>query len=384
MWLRSLALEHFRNYQSQQFDFSVDTDVHLLLGENGSGKTNILEAIALLALTRSCRFADDEDMVLWDAHYFRVQGMIECIDGTKKTLECVYQRQPRRKAFFVNGVRTSTTQFIGSFPVSVFLPQDLSLFSGSPGQRRQFFDRILCQVLPEYFRHFLTYAKVLKQRNALLRRVAHGEMSQDSLLFWDRELAESGSVLTLSRLELLETLNVALREELAGFGVRWESASLSLKRATVQRSKDALIVEFLQCLQDTRTRDLALLHTTVGPHREDWSLEVNGRNIAVFASRGQQRLCLLALLFLQLSYIELRCGEKPVVLLDDVSSELDEEHQECVLRMLDGHQVFVSGVHPFEAFAGAVWHVSSGSCEAPNSASANASAASSGRGISVR
>ncbi|OGJ54957.1 hypothetical protein A3D11_02700 [Candidatus Peribacteria bacterium RIFCSPHIGHO2_02_FULL_49_16] len=364
MRLRSLTLEQFRNYSSTELLFAPEQKLHLFHGENGSGKTNLLEAIALLALTKSCRSTNDEDMILWDATHFRVQGMVEYVDSTMKMLECVFQRFPRRKAFFINGVRVSSTQFIGSFPVIIFLPQDLSLFSGPPAIRRQFFDRVLCQVLPEYFREFLQYSKVLKQRNALLRRIAQGMLKEIELDFWDEELAKAGSVLILARLELLETLNVTVREELLGFGVEWENITLSWKRSTSERSFDLLKKEFVQCLLHHRARDRALLYTSVGPHRDDWSCEVNGRNIATFASRGQQRLCFLALLFLQLSYVELRCLQKPIVLLDDVFSELDCIHQECVLRMLEGYQVFLSTVHSRDIFGGCIWSVSEGRIQA--------------------
>lgn len=363
MHLLSLSLEHFRSYQSAALRF--ENDVQLFLGSNGSGKTNLLEAIAMLSLTKSFRSREDLDLVHWGDDFLRVTGDAVTDAGEPVRLEVTSVLSPRRqKGLFRNDVRVSTGQIVGLLPTVTFLPQDLSLFSGPPGERRRFLDQLLCQVSPEFLTVSAGYQKVLQQRNALLKRIARAEASSDDLLLWDRQLSARGSALTAARLELIETLTLTFQRELECLGEQWDDVQLVYSRKGTARERSAMEEELMALLLQNRERDILLQSTTVGPHREDWQVTCSGRALPGFASRGQERTAVLALLFLQVSYMELRRGEKPLILLDDVFSELDDAHQFALLSNLGGYQVFLTTTHlPPALGALSLWEVTKGSVE---------------------
>ena len=342
MRLLSLALTQFRSYASLSLDLSQG-DVHLFVGGNGVGKTNLLEAVSILSLTRSCLGTEEADILQWGTGYYRVRGAVRDDAEQDRTLEVVSQQAPRvQKACFLNDVRRQVEEIVGVMPTVVFLPQELQLFSGAPAQRRKFLDRLLCQVSPEYLLSLTRYQQVLKQRNSLLKRIAEGTASPEDLAPWDRHLVEHGVPVTLARLELIGTLQLTLPEEVAALGENWRDVEILYDRRGSACDRDALTEEYLVQLEENRRRDCILLATGAGPHREDWHIAVGGRPIQTFASRGQQRASLLALLLLQVSYLELRCGEKPVILLDDVFSELDLHHQRALIQSLSGYQVLIT------------------------------------------
>ncbi len=370
MRVLSLFLEHYRNYGTLAVDFPLpgtlrpDDDLHLFVGPNGSGKTNILEAIALLSLTKSFLGLEEDDLRKWGTEFYRVKAQIRSDAGEREELEIVSQVAPRRqKACFRNGVKMSTSQMVGRLPVVTFLPQELSLFAGPPADRRRFLDQILSQVSPDYFVALMDYQKVLKQRNALLKSIAEGQADVSFLEPWNEEIAALGSALTLLRLELVETFNLALREETQALGETWKEVFVSYRRTGESRLQEQLRQEMLEHLKKSVERDVILRSTTVGPHRDDWEIHADGRSLISFASRGQQRIAVLALLLLQASYLEVRRGEKPVILLDDIFSELDGNHREKLLGAFSAHQVIVTATEmPVDAgtFMGVVRKVEGG------------------------
>jgi DNA replication and repair protein RecF len=361
MRLQSLQLEHFRSYESADIAFDGG-NVHLLIGPNGSGKTNILEAISILSITRSCRGRDEQELPRWGSAHYRVTGLVRSDAGIEKRLEVVSEVTPRqRKATFINDVKTGLGSFVGFLPTITFLPQDLLLFSGPPAERRRFLDLLLSQVSPDYLQTLSGYQKILKQRNALLRRIAEGHPDDGMLTLWDRELSKRGSLLTLARLEMIETLNLTLAEEMASLGESWPDARLFYQRKGEAHTAVELEQDLFAQLTQNRERDLILLSTTSGPHREDWQAVAGGRELPTFASRGQERVAVLALLLLQVSYLELKRGEKPVLLLDDAFSELDDGHQAALLSALEGYQVIMTSTRvPPNAEGARIWKVESG------------------------
>lgn len=339
----SLQLANFRSYAALELELPRGPGCVALLGDNGAGKTNLVEALSILSLTRSCRGSDDAEVVRWNEPFYRLRAAIEADDGTAKTVEAVCEFSPRRrKALFVNDVKTSSSDFVGLVPTVTFLPQDLLLFSGPPAERRRFLDQLLSQVSPEYLAALSRYQHVLQQRNALLKTLAQAGGDTSVLDVWDREAAASGATVTLRRLELVGTFTLTFAEELARLGERWDDVSLRYDRKTTARKPGELEDELFRLLRASRDRDIQLQATLAGPHREDWQVSVGGRDIPTFASRGQERTAVLALLFLQVSYLQLARGETPVLLLDDACSELDERHQQLLLSGFPGAQVFLT------------------------------------------
>ena len=361
MRIRSLQLTQFRSYSSLSLALG-EGDLHVFTGANGSGKTNLIEAVAVLSLLRSAQGLEEEDLVAHGTDFYRVRGALTFDAGEEETLEVTSQLTPRRqKAAFRNDVRVPPSRLVGRLPAILFLPQDLELFAGPPAGRRRFLDILLSQVSPEYDRSLSEYQRLLKQRNALLRRIADREAKRADLATWDAALAEKGSTVTIARLELLETFSLALRDELHRLGEPWAEAEMVYDRRGTEREADALRDELVHLLAHAHDKDILLCQTSVGPHRDDWQVRVDGHQLPRVASRGQQRTAVLALLFLESCYLELRRGEKPVVLLDDVFSELDDAHQERVLESFPGHQVFLTTTHvPKTIHTATVWNVRKG------------------------
>lgn len=364
MRVRSLSLEQFRNYDSLTLDIEKGS-VHVLLGENGAGKTNILEALSILSLTKSCLGTEEADLLRWGTEYYRVRADVVSDAGEELTLEVVSQIAPRKqKACFVRDVRTPVSEMVGLLPVVLFLPRDLELFTGQPAERRRFLDQMLCQVSPLYLQHLATYQKILKQRNSLLRHIREGNARPSDLEVWNTTLAETGASVTVQRLELMEVLQCSLPKELEALSEAWEDVELCYLRKGESHTQEECSRELLQLLQHYQERDILLSSTTVGPHRDDWELSVEGRNITTFASRGQQRTAVLALQFLEVSFLELRRNEKPIILLDDVFSELDDRHQCALLESFDAHQVLITTTHlPTTLHDAHVWEVRDGVVE---------------------
>lgn len=337
-------------------------NLHLLLGPNGAGKTNVLEALSVLSEGESFLGRGEEEMVTWGENYYRIRVETMGDAGEKMTLEAVSERLPRiRRAFFVQDVRVPAKEFCGTLPTMVFLPQNLDLFTGPPASRRRLLDRALRQVSPQYRVALEIYQKTLKQRSALLRHIADNKGKIADLAVWNGVLAKEGAKITMRRLELLGVLQCTLAEELERLGEHWMGPTFQYERTGECRDEEGISCEMLQELERVTERDILLQATSIGPHRDDWGLFVSERTFPSFASRGQQRTAVLALLFLLGSYLELQRGEKPVVLLDDVFSELDMNHQKALLSTFGDHQVLITATHQPEGLENAVvWNVGRG------------------------
>ncbi len=322
----------------------------------------MLESVSVLSLTKSPLGVEEEYVQQWETMFYRVRGEARNDKNEQFTLEVVSQSQPRKqKACFLNDVRVQVSQMIGALPTVLFLPQDLQLFSGPPAERRRFIDQLLSQVSPDYFRALSDYVKYLKQRNVLLKHIAQGMAGRGELEPWDHKLAETGSAVTVARLELMETFGLTLADEIAQLGEQWNEVRIVYDRSSESHDLLEIHADLLAAFRSAQDRDILLQSTSSGPHRDDWAITVDGHRLTSFASRGQQRTCVLALLFLEASFVELRRGERPIILLDDVFSELDDRHQEGVMRAFADHQVLITGTHlPKNMAEGTVWRVEEG------------------------
>ena len=361
MRVTSLSLQQFRSYTALDLVFG-DGDLHVLQGANAAGKTNLLEAFSLLSTGRSFLGVEEDHLIAWGHMYYRIRATVRSDARETQTIEIVSQSAPRRqRAGFLNDVRMPIGRLTGMLPAVTFLPQDLELFSGSPARRRDLLNDLLVQVAPEFSAHLQTYQKVLKQRNALLKKIREGTGREQDLTVWDDALAREGAAVTLGHVELLKVLQCTLEEELHALGEAWRQVELLYDRHGRATTFEGIESELKHDLLHFRERDLLIGTTTIGPHRHDWRIDVEGRELATFASRGQQRPAVLALLFLQVSYMEVRRGEKPVILLDDVFSELDHVHQERLMTSLKGHQVLLTTTHGVPGVSSAtVWEVGGG------------------------
>lgn len=361
MRINSLVLQNFRSYKALHIEVT-EQNVQVFSGPNGVGKTNILEAIVLLSLTKSFHSREESDLITWNEAFYRLQASVVTDAGMPRTLEVASQLEPRKKkAFYKDDIACKASQLVGILPTVQFFPQDLDLFTGSPARRRQFLDQLLCQVSPQYLQNLSTYQQVLKQRNALLKRINAATASVSDLLLWDQKLAELGAYITIDRLELIGLWQLTIRHELQQLGEHFTEVEFVYKRKGTRTEKAALTAELLQLLTESAPRDVLLQATSIGPHRDDWYLQVDGHTFTSFASRGQQRAAVLALILLQTSYLELKRNDRPIILLDDVFSEFDERHQMALLEVMQQSQVFItSAVTPPKINGAAYWQVMPG------------------------
>lgn len=331
MRIEGLELSNFRSYEHARFD--LHPDMTLVVGPNASGKTNLLESLYVLAVTKSFR-AKDRDLVRHGEDYFRVvarAGEVEYALGM--SLET---GSPAKKITH-SGVKRTLSGHVGTIQLVLFEPTDLELVAGPPEGRRRYLDFLLCQTDSAYLRVLQQYRRVLRQRNALLDGFEVGQV-RDQVFAWDLKLAELAVEIYERRQRLLGVLNEVvprLYKEIAGEGV-------SVELDYVPSVQGEYATEFLETLTRNLPRDLAAGFTTIGPHREDFKVRFKNNDITAVASRGEVRTTVLALKLAELEYDEAETGVRPVLLLDDVFSELDRDRRGFLLNRLGGHQTIIT------------------------------------------
>lgn len=319
MIIKNLILQNFRSYKKKSFEFNSTTT--LIIGDNGAGKSNILEAIFLLATGRSFRAERDEEMVLYGQEFGRVMGRGE----TELT---VFLGKPKR--FLVNNVPKRKMDFIGNLNAVLFRPEDIDLVLGSPSVRRNYWDNVLEQTDREYRRCNLSYQKGLRQRNKLLERIRDGEAERKQLLFWDELLIKNGEVITQKREQFLNFINQKLQKQKLKLRLEYDASRISPAR-----------------LQQYEVNEVAAAKTLIGPHRDDFKFIVQrqgkaAKDLSIYGSRGEQRMAVFAVKLNELEFIETVVGEPPLLLLDDIFSELDHDNRKKVFELMDKQQTIMT------------------------------------------
>ncbi|PJC22876.1 hypothetical protein CO059_01460 [candidate division WWE3 bacterium CG_4_9_14_0_2_um_filter_48_10] len=347
MQIKNLSLTNFRSYKKREFVFSPRTN--LIVGRNTTGKTNLLEAIFLLSSGTSPQAVLDREMIKEGEELAFVIGGI--IDGSvAKELEVqliasknfpTFERQRKSgvevkaeartvttKKFKINGVAKRLGDFLPEFHVVLFSPEDLNLVAGSPDLRRRFLDLALSNVEFRYRYAATEYEKVRKRRNRLLERINVGEAKESELSFWDAKLLEFGTFIQDERKKFFNEINTLITSH---FSLNYLISGLTAER-----------------LYEYRSREIAAETTLIGPHRDDFSfLLINQStnqpvNLSTFGSRSEQRRAVLALKKAELEFVERKISDRPVLLLDDIFSELDEENRARVSSLLNEGQVIIT------------------------------------------
>jgi len=330
MILDKIELIDFRNYQSQSFEFS--TGVNVVWGRNASGKTNLLEAIYILSTGNSFRAKLIDEMVRFGQELGRVSGKISEAKETRDlevmvTRGLVGGQRTLKRKYLVDGASKRRRDYIGLLPVVIFRPEDMDMLTGGPDIRRTFMDEILSQISEAYARSLSTYTQALRRRNKLLDAVREGLVSRYSLAFWDSLLIKHGLILIEEREGLVKYINSL-----------WERSELFNQLKMVY---DKSLISEMRLAQ-YKDEELAAGYTLVGPHKDDFRVVSDQRDLAIYGSRGEQRMTVLALKLGEIYFAEERGGEKPLLLLDDIFSELDQVHRKEVLRVMTGRQVVVT------------------------------------------
>jgi len=340
-----LRLNSFRNFKAKLLEFP--DGITVIIGPNASGKTNILESLFLLSTGKSFRAHLEEEMVSHNSEIARVKGRVKS-DGQITDLETILTRglidigksapeRVARKKMFVNGVAKRLIDFAGNFKVALFGPWDLDLVTESPSLRRKFLDSVLSQVDREYRRVALSYEKGLRQRNRLLLRIRDEGLSRSQLLFWDKLLVKNGDYIASAREELIASINFSFQFPGSFFQLAYDRSAISQAR-----------------LEQYAEEEVAAATTLVGPHRDDFIFQIQNpkskiqkeRELARFGSRGEQRMSVLWLKLAELAFIELKTGERPTLLLDDIFSELDHKHREIVIKAAQKQQTIITTADP--------------------------------------
>ncbi len=328
MIIKTITLTNFRNHQTYSLECKPDTT--LILGENGSGKTSILEAIYILTRGKSFR-ATDPEIIKRGTDFYRIE--LEYDNGEK--IIAIYN--DKNKTFLVSDKKSRRLPKKQKYPIVLFQPVDLNLISGSPSRHRDYFDRFFGQLSEEYSSHLSRYNKALHQRNELLK---HPDVTEADLFSWNLLLAKYGSSLFNYRKQFTEEINNTIND--VYYSIAENSDTVRLNYLTEVNTPSES--QYFNKLENLVSRDVVLGHTSFGVHRDDFQFEFNGKKADGSASRGETRSIILALKFVEAETLYEKLHQKPIVLLDDVFSELDETRRKCLVKNFKDHQVIITSV----------------------------------------
>lgn len=383
MQLVQLTLNNFRNYR--RLELAPLPGLTLIAGANAQGKTNLLEAIYLLATTRPARGGEAE-LIRWGAaaeglNAARVAGRAERRYGPVAVEVVVVGRDAgttgatghASKRLKVNGVARRASEVIGQITAVLFTASDIELITGPPAGRRRYLDITISQTDPAYVRALQRYSRVVLQRNHLLRRIDEGEAKLDELGYWDDELVSAGALIMHTRRRTMQALCIGARDYHGKLSDGREELQITYDPQTPLPEEgeettppvEEIAGRLRAALHRLRRREIASGVSLAGPHRDDLRFQLDGVPIAAYGSRAQQRTAALALRLAETAFLNAVNDDPPILLLDDILSELDEARRRAVLGLLhDAAQVFVSTAEP-DRFAGvgdaaAVYHVQAG------------------------
>ena len=364
MRVQSLSLKNFRNYE--QASITPDSGVTVFTGPNAQGKTNILEALHLCCLGRSHRTARDEELIRWGADSARVQILTQQMDGTHEVTILLSRSQKKKKTVRIGARQAERIgELFGHVCGVLFSPEDLSIVKDGPADRRRFLDMQLSQLRPQYFYSLQRAVRTLNQRNALLKEIAKHPSLLPTLDMWDEQLARVGADIAQNRREAIAFLDGEARRAHASLTDGREELRLWYISQTVDAPDAA--EQLLGRLRAARSEDLRRMTTTVGIHRDDMGVTINGKEARTFASQGQQRSAVLSLKLAQLEMAARETGEAPILMLDDVMSELDPQRRRQLIERIDRVQTFVTCTDLSDlagARQGTVYHVENGTLRA--------------------
>lgn len=343
MHIQQLTLKNYRNYD--QLDLAFDDKINLIIGENAQGKTNLMEAIYVLAFTKSHRTAREKELIQWEKEYAKIEGRITKRNQSLPLEIVISSKGKKAKMNYMEQKRLS--DYVGALNVVMFAPEDLTLVKGVPQIRRRFIDMELGQIQPRYVYHLGQYQKILKQRNHLLKQMQRQSVFDRTMLtILTEQLIEHAATLVERRFNFLDLLRKWAGPIHRGISRGLESLEIQYSptiEVSETANKEKIVTTYLSKFKSLQDKEIDRGTTLIGPHRDDLLFFVNNKDVQTFGSQGQQRTTALSL---KLAEIELICnevGEYPVLLLDDVLSELDDYRQSHLLNTIKGKvQTFVS------------------------------------------
>ncbi len=341
MNVTSLSFEGFRNLEDGEI--KPCPGVNVFYGTNAQGKTNLIEAVWLLSGNKSFRGARDAEFIGFGKEAARINAGFFS-EGRDQTAALSFA--PGKKEAFINDIKQpSSSALLGKLCAVVFSPEHLSLVKGSPNERRSFIDGAVCQIKPSFRDTLLEYSRTLKQRNALLKDIPYHSELSGTLDAWDYRLSVLGASVMRTRMKYISRLCECAGHYHDGISDGKEKLSIEYACSVPEDRCGKLesVREFmLSYLNENRKEDIASGSTSFGPHRDDIDIKINGLSVRMYGSQGQQRSCVLSMKIAEEELIRIAVSEEPIVLLDDVLSELDPKRQEFLLNELNDRQVFIT------------------------------------------
>lgn len=361
MYIKEIQLENFRNYETLTAEF--DPLVNVFYGQNAQGKTNLLESIYIASMGKSFRTNKDRDMIRFGEEFFRIKVTgaagksprplqipagrdqnpfpdAQDPDIQETTVEIAVNKEGK-KGIKVNGRKANKlADIFDNLYMVIFSPEDLKIVKDEPEKRRKFIDRELSQIKPSYYAALDNYKRVLAQRNMYLKRF---EIEDAVLDVWDRQLSEHGAKILSMRSTFVKKLDAISREIHSGITAGKENLRVFYEpNIPIRESMEAIRKEFYQELKNSREKDLKNKTTSRGPHKDDIKLQAGDMDIRKFGSQGQQRTAALSLKLSEIKLIREETDEYPILLLDDVLSELDNTRQQYLISSLENVQIFIT------------------------------------------
>jgi DNA replication and repair protein RecF len=365
VYVKELSLTHYRNYE--QLKLTFDPAIHLFIGDNAQGKTNILEALYVLALAKSHRTSKDKEWVSWEKDFAVIKGVIE---RKHSTVPLELQISAKGKKAKVNRIeQKKLSDYIGVLNVVMFAPEDLELVKGSPQVRRRFIDMEMGQISAVYLHYLAHYNKILQQRNALLKDWNKRKENRSMVDVFTLQLIEIATKILLKRAIFIERLQQwaepihhRITNGKEKLQINYIYSTPIHKEMNEKEINQTLTEKFDKIREQEETRG----STLIGPHRDDLQFAVNGMNVQTFGSQGQQRTTALSLKLAEIELIKAEIGEYPILLLDDVLSELDDHRRSHLIEAIQNRvQTFVTntsveGIDPILLNQSKIYHVHQG------------------------
>ncbi len=343
MVVESLVLENYRNHTNSRIVFS--DRFNIIYGDNGQGKTNILEAIYLCASGRSHRTSKDFELIKFGCDKFTVNAHVTNSGGLDKDIEISYYEN-QKKQIKINDIPIKKIgALMGNLYAVLFSPEDLFIVKQGPTERRRFVDITLSQIKPSYFYNLQQMTKILKQRNTLLKNINGNSKLMETVDVWNIRLAEVASSIIIARRTFSSILSGLAESQHNFITDKTEKISFDYKcsfQITENDDKEQIQNLYIRQLEKCLSRDIILGYTTIGPHRDDYDIMVNDKSLKLYGSQGQQRSAVLSLKIAEIELIKKETNQYPVLLLDDVMSELDNNRQKYLMDSIKEVQTFIT------------------------------------------